>query len=70
MTDHVYRLVPFGAPDMEQSAELVNTYADVNIGLANASVAVIAGRHRSVDQHFRALKPLWGPAFRLLPLDR
>lgn len=53
----------------------MNRYADMDIGIADASVAVVAGRYRtvdllSVDQHFRAIGPLWGEAFRLLPLDR
>lgn len=74
ITEHVYRLVLFGDDDMKQAADLVNSYADMNIGLADASVAVIAGRYRAVDllcvdQHFRAIKPLWGEVFRLLPLD-
>lgn len=75
VTDHVYRLVGFDDDDMESAASLVNTYDDMDLGVADASVAVIAGRYRtvellSVDQHFRAIRPLWGRAFRLLPLDR
>jgi predicted nucleic acid-binding protein len=74
VTDKVYRLVGFDDEDMESAADLVNTYGDMNIGIADASVAVIAGRYRtvdllSVDAHFRAIGPLWGTAFRLLPLD-
>lgn len=75
VTDKVYRLVGFDDEDMKSAADLVNTYADMDIGIADASVAVIAGRYRtvdllSVDQHFRALRPLWGAAFTLLPLDQ
>lgn len=75
VTDRVYRLAGFGDEDMASATDLVNTYQDMDIGLADASVAVIAGRYRttdllSVDHHFRALRPLWGPAFRLLPLDQ
>lgn len=75
VTDKVYRLVGFDDEDMESAAELVNTYNDMDIGIADASVAVIAARYRtvdllSVDQHFRALRPLWGAAFRLLLRDQ
>ncbi len=75
VTDQVYRLVGFDDEDMASAADLVNTYADMDIGITDASVAVIAGRYRtvdllSVDQHFRALRPLWGAAFRLLPLHQ
>jgi predicted nucleic acid-binding protein len=75
VTDKVYRLVGFGDEDMESATDLVNTYADMDIGISDASVAVVAGRYRtvdllSVDGHFRTIKPLWGTAFRLLPIDR
>jgi predicted nucleic acid-binding protein len=74
VTDKVYRLVGFDDDDMQSAADVVNTYGDMDIGIADASVAVIAGRYRtvdllSVDGHFRAINPLWGTAFRLLPLD-
>lgn len=75
VTDRVYRLVSFEDDDMQAATELVSAYADMTIGIADASVAVLAGRYRSVDllsvdQHFRTIEPLWGTAFRLLPLDR
>lgn len=50
-------------------------YADLNLGLADASVAVLAQRYRTRclltldDRHFRAVTPLQGGAFQLLPLD-
>jgi predicted nucleic acid-binding protein len=75
VTDKVYRLVAFDDDDMESATDLVNTYADMDIGISDASVAAVARRYRtvdllSVDGHFRAIKPLWGTAFRLLPIDR
>jgi uncharacterized protein len=74
VTDKVYRLVGFDDSDMESATDLVEPHGDMNIGIADASVAVIAGRYRtvdllSVDGHFRAIVPLWGTAFRLLPFD-
>lgn len=73
----VYTLVPFGDEDMNRAATLVKTYADLGIGITDASVVVIAARYRSLEllctdqRHFRSLRPLWGgDAFRLLPYDQ
>jgi hypothetical protein len=71
----VYDLVPFGVEDLWEATDLIERYRDVRIGLADASVAVVAARMRTtrlltLDQrHFRAVKPLWGTAFTLLPAD-
>jgi hypothetical protein len=71
----VYDLVPFGVEDLVEATDLIERYRDVRIGLADASVAVVAARMRTtrlltLDQrHFRAVKPLWGTAFTLLPAD-
>jgi predicted nucleic acid-binding protein len=72
----VYTLVTFGDEDVAQAAGLVRQYADLGIGLTDASVAVVAARYRTVDllsldqRHFRAMRPLrGGDAFRLLPSD-
>ncbi len=49
-------------------------YADLNLGLADASLVVLASHYRTVDlltldhRHFRAVQPAQGGAFRLLPL--
>jgi hypothetical protein len=51
-------------------------YADLRIGLADASVVVLADRYRTVDllctdeRHVRALGGQRGKPFRLRPLDR
>lgn len=48
-------------------------YADLNLGLTDASLVVLAERYQTVEmltldyRHFRAVKPLHGGAFRLLP---
>ena len=71
-----YSLVAFGDDDMDQTAMLVRRYRDLDIGVADASVVVIAARYRTVDllstdqRHFRSMRPLrGGEAFRLLPFD-
>lgn len=72
----VYRLVAFGDADLSDAAALVKRYRDLGIGIADASVVVLAARFRTVDllstdeRHFRAVSPLrTGTAFRLLPAD-
>lgn len=73
----VYTLVTFGGDDLAQASALVKQYADLGIGLTDASVVVVAARYRTVDllsideRHFRAVKPIRsGDAFQLLPYDR
>jgi uncharacterized protein len=61
--------------DYDAVLELDRRYADLDLGLADLSVAVLArklGTQRilTFDQrHFRALRPLQGGAFTLLPGD-
>jgi uncharacterized protein len=70
-----YQLVPFGADDVAEAAALIDRYRELRLGLADASVAVVAGRARTArlltldERHFRAVRPLWGEAFTLLPAD-
>jgi uncharacterized protein len=71
-----YDLVPFGPEGVAEAADLIGRYADLKIGLADASVAVIAAAAKTTrlltldERHFRALRPLWGEAFTLLPADQ
>jgi predicted nucleic acid-binding protein len=70
-----YEIAPFSADDMEQAKRIIERYDDLHIGLADASVVVLAFRHRSLDllctdeRHFRALRGPGGKPFRLLPSD-
>lgn len=59
-----------------ESAQVADRYADLGIGLTDASLVVLAARIGTLEiatfdeRHFRAIVPLEvGPAFRLLPLD-
>lgn len=51
-------------------------YADLSLGLADCSIMVLAARYRTRrllsfdERHFRAVAPLQGGAFQLLPADR
>jgi hypothetical protein len=75
VTRGAYQLETFTADDVAQAVRIMERYADLRIGLADASVVVLAHRHRTLDllctdeRHFRALRALGGKPFRLLPFD-
>ena len=62
--------------DYEAALDLDSRYADLKLGLSDLSVIVLArklGTRRllTFDQrHFRAVRPLQGGSFTLLPADR
>jgi uncharacterized protein len=70
-----YQLEPFAPEDIAKARQLMEQYEDLRIGLADASVVVLAMRHRVLDllctdeRHFRALRGPGGKRFRLLPRD-
>ena len=75
VTRGAYQLDPFSTEDLGHAREIMERYADLRIGLADASVVVLANRHRTLDllctdeRHFRALRGVRGKPFRLLPFD-
>lgn len=70
-----YELASFGAADVEDAARLIDAHRDLGIGLADASLVVLAGRYRTREiltldeRHFRALRPPGRRSFRILPAD-
>lgn len=70
-----YELAPFSATDVMAAEAVIERYADLDIGLADASLVVLAGRYQCYDiltldqRHFRALRAPNGASFRLLPDD-
>lgn len=71
-----YELVDFDAGDVRSANGIIDRYPDLNVGIADASLVVIAARFQTTrlltfdERHFRAVAPLWGaPAFTLLPKD-
>lgn len=62
--------------DYEILVDLDHRYADLDLGLADLSVIVLArrlGTRRLLtfdERHFRAVRPLQGGSFTLLPADR
>lgn len=70
-----YDLERFTATDIESMIETINRYADLRLGLADASIVMLAEKYRCRDiltldqRHFRAVSGPDGKPFRLLPFD-
>jgi uncharacterized protein len=70
-----YRLAPFSIENVAEARRIMVQYADLRIGLADASNVVLANRHGTLDvltldeRHFRALRGPGGRPFRILPAD-
>lgn len=71
----VYHLADLSRSDIAAAATVVDRYADLRIGLADASIVVLADRFRTTrlltfdERHFRTIRPLNGEAFTILPAD-
>ena len=71
-----YQLELFGAADVARAKEVVEQYADLEIGLADASIVVLARRHavtEGLTPHeppFRAMRVERRKRFKVLPFDR
>ncbi|HUP66004.1 MAG TPA: PIN domain-containing protein [Thermoanaerobaculia bacterium] len=71
-----YELAPFDHDDARRAAEIVRGHRDLAIGLAAASIVVLAERSGARDlltldeRHFRVLRPGPRRTFRILPADR
>ncbi len=56
-----YRLEAFSGADIGEALAVINQYADLGIGLADASIVVLSRRHRTTalltldERHFRVL---------------
>lgn len=70
-----YELASFSALDVAAAHALIDRYRDLRIGLADASLVVLAERYgtRRIltldERHFRPLRASDGSAFLLLPAD-
>jgi len=75
VADGVYQLESFDAGDIARANEILDEYADLELGLADASLIVLSERHDLVDlltldeRHFRAVRGGRGKPFRVLPAD-
>jgi predicted nucleic acid-binding protein len=70
-----YELAAFDEDDVEDARQIVNKYRTLGVGLADASIAVLAKRYDTFDvltldeRHFRAIRPAPRKNFRILPTD-
>jgi predicted nucleic acid-binding protein len=75
VADGAYRLEPMATGDIARAAEIVRQYSDLRLGLADASLVVLAERYDTLDvltldeRHFRAISGPRGRPFRILPAD-
>lgn len=71
-----YQLELFAAADVAYAKEVIERYSDLDIGLADASVVVLAERHGvsqvlTLDErNFRAMRMGRRKRFKVLPFDR
>ncbi len=70
-----YQLEPFSSDDIAAVGEILDRYPDLDLGLADASIVVLAERHGCLDlltldeRHFRVVSGPRHRPFRLLPAD-
>lgn len=70
-----YDVPAFGPPDLQRALEVDQRFADLELGITDASIVILAARYDTRDiltcdhRHFRQLTPLQGGRFRLLPAD-
>lgn len=75
VTSGAYDLAQLTAAEVGKCVEVDRAHGDAGIGLADASLVVLAARARTRslltldERHFRTLRPQQGGAFRLLPAD-
>jgi predicted nucleic acid-binding protein len=68
-----YLLAEFGEDDLRVAAEVIDRFRDQSIGVADASLVVLAGRYETNQiltldrRHFEVLRPLDGTRFDVLP---
>lgn len=70
-----FELASFGRADLARAVTVLEKYHDLRIGLADASLVVLAERFGTTrvltldERHFRTVRPLHAAAFTLLPAD-
>jgi predicted nucleic acid-binding protein len=75
VADGAYQLEPFGSNDIARAVEILDRYRDLELGIADASLVVLAERYDATDlltlheRHFRTVRGPKGRPFRLLAAD-
>ncbi len=71
----VFQIESYSAADVAKALEVIEKYRDQDIGLADASIVVLAHRHGTRDvltldeRNFRSLRTIDRRKFRVLPGD-
>ena len=75
LSSGAYEMATFGVDDLIRARAVVEQYKDLPIGLADASLVVLADRYETDtiltldERHFRVVRSLSGTPFRLRPAD-
>lgn len=75
VVDGAYELAEFDRADVEAARIVMAKYPDLRVGLADASIVVLAEKHATTDllsfdqRHFRTMSGPGGRPFRMLPDD-
>lgn len=75
VADGAFTLAGFSQQDVAQAAAVAEHYQDLRVGLADASILVLAARYQTTrvltldERHFRVMRPLHADAFTILPAD-
>jgi hypothetical protein len=73
LASNAYDLAPFDAAALSQALGIIKRYSAQAIGVADASLVVLADRHHTRElltldhRHFDVVRPLSGGRFKLLP---
>lgn len=73
LSSGAYELASLDNTELRQCTKVIERYSDQEIGLADASIVVLAARYRTKriltldHRHFDVVRPLDGGRFRLLP---
>jgi len=73
LTGGAYELAAMSADDVATARDVIARYRDLGVGLADASMVVLAERYRTrtiltLDRkHFSVMRPLGGGLFKIVP---
>lgn len=68
-----YQLESFSRADVSEAVEVMRSYRELEIGIADAPIVVLARRYRTQKvltldhRHFRAIRPTKGKPFQIYP---
>lgn len=75
LAEGTFDVAPMGLEDIRRIREVARRYRDLRLGLTDASLVVLAERLNTTriltfdERHFRAIEPLQGGHFTILPAD-